>query len=72
MKKLAYKIFFNFFKKADIIIVVSKAIKTEIHSYFSHLKVRVIYNTINLKLFRQISKKDLNVVKKNINYHLDS
>ena len=65
VKKLAYKIFFNFFlKKADIIIVVSKAIKTEIYSYFSDLKVRVIYNTINLKLFRQISKKDLNVVKK--------
>ena len=58
MKKLAYKIFFNFFlKKADIIIVVSKAIKTEIYSYFSDLKVRVIYNTINLKLFRQISKR---------------
>ncbi len=65
LKKFAYKIFFKFFlKRADNIIVVSETIKKEIYGYFRDLKVRVIYNTINLKLFSKISKKKLNFVKK--------
>tara|TARA_A100001015_G_C14899687_1_gene675916 strand:+ start:174 stop:746 length:573 start_codon:yes stop_codon:yes gene_type:complete len=67
LKKFAYKIFFKFFlKRADNIIVVSETIKKEIYGYFRDLKVRVIYNTINLKLFSKISKKKLNFVKKKI------
>ena len=68
VKKIAYKIFFKFFLyKADKIIVVSEAIKNEILKYFNNLKVKVIYNTIDLSLFKKISLKDIKIIKKKYN-----
>ena len=66
--KIAYKFFFGYFlKRADNIIVVSHTIKREILSYFSKLKITVVYNTINLDLFNKITKKNLRSVKKKYN-----
>ena len=66
--KKSYKFFFSYFlKRADNIIVVSHTIKKEILSYFSNLKITVVYNTINLKLFNKITKKNLKLVKKKYN-----
>jgi glycosyltransferase involved in cell wall biosynthesis len=68
IKKVAYKLFFKFFlNRASNIIVVSHAIKKEILNYFNKLKVTVIYNTIDLKLFKNISLKEINKVKKKYN-----
>lgn len=65
IKKIAYKIFFKYFlKKADKIIVVSETIKKEILKYFNNLKVQVIYNTIDLNLFKKISSKNVQTIKK--------
>ncbi len=67
-KKIVYKIFFKFFlNKANKIIVVSEAIKKEILHYFNNLKVKVIYNTIDPKLFLKISKRQINLIKKKYN-----
>lgn len=67
-KKIIYKIFFKFFlSKAKKIIVVSEAIKKEILHYFNNLKVKVIYNTIDPKLFTKISNRQINLIKKKYN-----
>ena len=68
LKKIILKYFFKFFiSKADRIIVVSKAIKKEMQRYFGNLKISVIYNTINLKDYKKIKFKDIQIIKKKYN-----
>tara|TARA_B100000787_G_scaffold114955_1_gene85724 strand:+ start:1128 stop:2240 length:1113 start_codon:yes stop_codon:yes gene_type:complete len=58
-------LFFKFFlKKADNIVVVSKAVKNEMTRYFNKLKMTVVYNTIDKSFFDKISTKDTNKIKK--------
>ncbi len=67
-KRIFYKIFFKFFlNKASKIIVVSEGIKNELLRYFNNLKVKVIYNTIDPKLFSKITKKQIKTIKKKYN-----
>lgn len=68
LKKIILKYFFKFFiHKADRIIVVSKAIKKEMQSYFGNLKISVIYNTINPQDYKKIKLKDIQRIKKKYN-----
>jgi glycosyltransferase involved in cell wall biosynthesis len=67
-KKILLKLFFKFFiHQAEKIIVVSKSIENEIKRYFGNLNISVIYNTINLKDYKNIKLKDTLLIKKKYN-----
>ena len=64
LNKLAFKFFFSFFlKKVDEIIVVSNAMKAEMQKMFGKLNITTIYNTINVKDFKNVSKKNINSIR---------
>ena len=68
INKIAFKFFFRYFlKKVDKIIVVSKAMKKEMKENFGKLDMSIIYNTIDKKSFKYISKKDIYFIKKKFN-----
>jgi len=63
-----FKFFFKFFlNQTTSIIVVSNAIKNEIKKYFHKLKIIVIYNVIDKKFFKNITKKNIHIIKTKYN-----
>ena len=68
LSKFILKFFYKLFlRKADNIIVVSKAIKNEILNYFDNLNISVVYNTIDKSFFDKVLVKDTNAIKKKYN-----
>ena len=66
--RFLFKFFFKFFlNKTTNIIVVSKAIKNEMKKYFHKLKIVVIYNIIDKKFLKNITKKNIYIIKKKYN-----
>ena len=66
--KFFFKFFFKFFlNQTTNIIVVSNAIKNEMRRHFHKLKIVVIYNVIDKKIFQNISKKDIYIIKRKYN-----
>tara|TARA_B100000767_G_scaffold234619_1_gene227515 strand:+ start:183 stop:1295 length:1113 start_codon:yes stop_codon:yes gene_type:complete len=66
--KFFFKFFFKFFlNQTTNIIVVSKAIKNEMRRHFHKLKIVVIYNVIDKKIFQNIAKNDTYIIKRKYN-----